>query len=104
VVPRNLWLLVGCQEGGSQATVERLDTTLRPESIPENMVGIPIDLPQERGRHQAPQTAGSSAAWRRSGVDLDRDRSSRASRGSTSPHAHLPQVEPRSCGAAIRAP
>jgi len=58
VVPRNLWLLVGCQEGGSQATVERLDTTLRPESIPENMVGIPIDLPQERGRHQAPQTAG----------------------------------------------
>jgi YVTN family beta-propeller protein len=57
-VPRNVWLLVGCQEGGVQATVMRLDTTLRPMSTPENMVGVPLDLPQERGRHQAPQTAG----------------------------------------------
>jgi YVTN family beta-propeller protein len=28
-------------------------------SIPENMVGIPLDLAAERGRHQAPMTAGA---------------------------------------------
>jgi YVTN family beta-propeller protein len=59
VVPRNVWVLVGCQEGGIMSTILRLDTTLRPISIPENAVGIPVDLPQERGRHQAPLTAGA---------------------------------------------
>ena len=59
VVPRNLWVLAGCQQGGAQADVLRLDTTLRPISIPENTVGIPLDVPGERGRHQAPQTAGA---------------------------------------------
>jgi YVTN family beta-propeller protein len=59
VVPREVWVLVGCQEGGARATVLRLDTTLRPISIPENGVGIPLDIPAERGRHQAPGTAGA---------------------------------------------
>jgi YVTN family beta-propeller protein len=59
VVPRNVWVLIGCQEGGTPATVLRLDTTLRPVGISENSVGIQLDLPQERGRHQDPQTAGA---------------------------------------------
>ncbi|HET8537252.1 MAG TPA: BTAD domain-containing putative transcriptional regulator [Solirubrobacteraceae bacterium] len=57
-VPRSVWVFVGCQEGGTQATVLRLDTTLRPISIPENLVAIPLDIAAERGRHQAPGTGG----------------------------------------------
>jgi YVTN family beta-propeller protein len=59
VVPRNVWMLSGCQEGGQEADVLRLDTTLRPISIPENTVGVPLDLPIERGQHQVPLTAGA---------------------------------------------
>jgi YVTN family beta-propeller protein len=56
VVPRNVWIAEGCQEGG-QGSILRIDTTLRPMSIPENGVGIELDLGVSQGRAQPPDAA-----------------------------------------------